>query len=287
MRRLRRAFAQSSEAGFISSAPSPQTAIDAVPDRWASRFPPPLDGLSSGDAALFEDPRITWALERLGGAEGKTVLDLGPLEGAYSYMAQQAGARRVVGVEANTLAFLKCLVTKELLELNRCSFLCGDVLEYMRGSEERFDLCIASGILYHMVEPVRLLHLISKTANQLIMWTHVYSEQALENRGVASRLSPAEEQAYEGLQHRVLRYSYGRDNRFQGFWGGTSAYSNWLPREDLMRALDYFGWTNVQVAFDEPYHPNGPALALVAERTNATGEPASAWGVSRPRADRF
>jgi len=39
-----------------------------------------------------------------------------------------------------------------------------------------------------------------------------------------------------------------------------------LPRDDLMRALTHFGWTNVEVAFDEPSHPNGPSLALVATR---------------------
>ena len=33
-----------------------------------------------------------------------------------------------------------------------------------------------------------------------------------------------------------------------------------------MRALDHFGWSGVEVAFEEMDHPNGPAIALVAVR---------------------
>jgi hypothetical protein len=121
------------------------------------------------------------------------------------------------------------------------------------------------------VEPVRLLDLISKRAAQLFMWTHVYTEDALSNEAIALRLGRGEERVYEGFHHHVFRFSYDVDNRFAAFWGGTSPYSNWLSREDLMRALDHFGWRNVQIGFDEPRHQNGPALALVAERT--AGQP--------------
>jgi hypothetical protein len=251
---------------FVTAAPTPQEAIDAVPDSWASRFPPPLSELQAGAAPLFEDPRVYWAFERLGGMDGKTVLDLGPLEGAYSYMAQQAGASRVVGVEANRMAFLKCLVTKELLDLDRCSFLCGEVTQYLKTTKERFDVCIACGILYHMVEPVRLIDLISRSASQIVIWTHVYDEAALSNRNLAGKLGPAQEAEYNGFHHHVHRHSYGLDSRLGGFFGGTEPYSSWLPRADLMRALEHFGWTNVEVAFEDSAHPNGPSLALVAGR---------------------
>jgi hypothetical protein len=237
-----------------------------VPDAWASRFPPPLDDVRAGDAPLFEDPRIAWGFDRLGGVEGQTVLELGPLEGGHSYMAQTAGASRVTAVEANAKAFLKCLVVKELLDLNRCSFLCGDALEFLNGGEEQFDLCIASGILYHMVEPVRLIELISARARRLIMWTHFYDDHALANKRLAKRLEPAREIEHSGFSHRVHRHRYGSDTRIGGFCGGTQPYSNWLPREDLLRALAHFGWLNVEIAFEEKSHPNGPALALVATR---------------------
>jgi Protein of unknown function (DUF1698) len=277
--RIRRLVARSLEATFIITAPSPQTAVDAVPIRWASKFPPPLDAVRAGQVPLFEDPRIEWAFDELGGAEGKTVLDLGPLEGAYCYMAQRAGASRVVGVEANTLAFLKCLVTKELLDLNRCSFLCGDVLDYLSAVDERFDVCIAAGILYHMVDPLRLLDLISRRAKQLFIWTHVYADEVLENTATSARLGPLKEHVYQGFSYRASRFSYVLDHTSPSFLGGTAQHSNWLLRDDLMRALDHFGWADVRLAFDDPRTPAGPALALVAERRGVDQRGA----LSRPR----
>ena len=265
-RRVAGGVAASRRRNFVTTAPSAQTALDAVPDAWASSFPPPLDGLQAGRAPLFDDPRVSWAFEALGGVQGMAVLDLGPLEGAHSYMAQRAGADRVVAIEANRLAFLKCLVTKELLDLSSCSFRCGEVNEYLSSTSETFDVCIACGILYHMVEPVRLIDLISRAASRLVMWTHVFADDALANRNLAGKLGAAQEVDYEGFRHRVHRHTYGLDSRLGGFFGGTQTYSNWLPRDDLMRALAHFGWSKVEVAFDEPSHPNGPALALVATR---------------------
>jgi Protein of unknown function (DUF1698) len=264
--RFRRLLARPPEARFITAAPSPQTAVDAVPVSWASRFPPPFDRVRAGDATLFEDPRVAWAFEQLGGVQDKTVLDLGPLEGAYCYMAQRAGSSRVVGVEANTLAFLKCLVTKELLDLDRCSFMCGDALEYLSETGEQFDVCIASGLLYHMVEPLRLLDLISRHARQLFIWTHVYSPEALDTPA-AARLGQPAEHLYDGFHFRAARFNYLLDHASAGFFGGTAQHSNWLVREDLLRALAHFGWGKIQIDFDEAHHANGPALALIAERT--------------------
>jgi hypothetical protein len=257
-------FAPLNGVGFVRTAPSPQTAVDAVGDAWASRFPPPLQHVRAGQTRLFDDPRIAWGFDRLGGVVGRTVLELGPLEGAHSYMAQAAGASRVTAIEANTKAFLKCLVVKELLDLDRCSFLCGDVVEYLLASNEQFDVCIASGILYHMVEPVRLIDLISRRAARVIIWTHFYDDQARANRGLGKRLGRAQAMEYGGFHHHVHRHRYGFDTRLAGFWGGTRPYSHWLSREDLLRALAHFGWRDVEIAFEELSHPNGPALTLVA-----------------------
>jgi hypothetical protein len=281
-RRLLHDLALSRREAFVRVAPDAQSAVDAVPDDWASRLPQPLRDVRAGQVELFDDPRIRWAFERLGGVDDRTVLDLGPLEGGHSYMAHRGGARRVVGVEANRNAFLKCLVVKEVLELERCRFLCGDATQYLTATAESFDVCIACGILYHMVNPIELIDLISQRASRLVMWTHVYSPEALENAQLASRLGSPETVRYGDLEVRLCRHSYGLDNRFAGFFGGVAPYSNWMVREDLMRTLDHFGWRDVEVAFDEPNHQNGPALALVASRSATDRQAASLAVASRP-----
>jgi hypothetical protein len=178
-------------------------------------------------------------------------------------MAQQAGAARVVAVEANREAFLKCLVVKEIFALDRCSFLCGDVLEYLASDGESFDVCVACGILYHLIEPVRLIQLLSSRAQRLLLWTHVYDERAMGGTALEKRVEPSVEAEVGGYRHRLYRQSYGPETHLVGFIGGTRAHSNWLSREGLLGALEHFGWRDVQVAFEEP-HPHGPALALTA-----------------------
>ncbi len=264
LRRRLRTVSMSSRTRFETRAPSPQTAIDAIPGTWAFRFPAPLDHLQAGQVENFDDDRIRWAFERFGGLERHSVVELGPLEGAHTFMLQHAGASRVVAVEANREAFLKCLVTKELLGLDRCEFLCGDAIAYLEDTDEHFDVCLASGFLYHLTEPVRAISAISDRASKLIMWTHVYDHSEIAGTSLARRFSSPATCSYAGFEHQVHRHRYGIWTHLAGFWGGTEAYSNWLTREDLFGALSHFGWREVQVS--EERHVNGPALTLTATR---------------------
>lgn len=86
-----------------------------------------------------------------------TVLELGPLEAGHTYMLEKMGARSIVAVEANSRAYLKCLIVKELFELKRAKFLLGDFVAYLKNNTRHFDLCLASGVLYHMQNPAELL----------------------------------------------------------------------------------------------------------------------------------
>lgn len=103
-------------------------------------------------------------------------------------------------------------------------------------------------------------------SSRLIVWTHVYDEAALANPNLAGKLSGPVDMEYNGFEHQVYRHNYGLDTRLTGFFGGIEAYSSWLPRGELLRALEHFGWANIEIAFDEPSHPNGPSLALVASK---------------------
>jgi hypothetical protein len=121
-----------------------------------------------------------------------------------------------------------------------------------------------------MVEPVGLLDLISQRSTRLILWTHFYDDAVRGDQGnkrLSRRLGPAEEQEYQGFHYHTHRHKYASDVRMSGFCGGTQPYSRWLPREDLLRALSHFGWSEPEIAFEDRAHPNGPSLALVATRT--------------------
>lgn len=250
---------------YVHSAPSPQNALDIFKGRWWSRLPESFSDLRAGNLALFEDPRMAWALSELGSLEGRTVLELGPLEGAHSYMLERAGAASVVSIEANPEAYLKCLIVKETMGLANTRFLCGDFIEYLRNSPPRFDAAIASGVLYHMVDPVELVALLSRITPRLYLWTHYYDAKIIStDRRLASMFTGNRESSHAGFKHTLFRYEYWGSFGARRFCGGSRPHAHWMTRADILAALRHFGFTDIRQNFDAPDHPDGPAFALVA-----------------------
>ena len=89
---------------FIEEPPCPENAVKLFEGEWSSQLPGSL-GPSSGSATLFAHARVRLAIDNLGGIDGWDVLELGPLEGGHSYMLQEANARAVTAIEANSHAY--------------------------------------------------------------------------------------------------------------------------------------------------------------------------------------
>ena len=256
------------ESIYETRQPHAQNALDIFAGEWTSLLPyPEYAGLVAGATGLFMDERITWAIEQLGGVAGKSVLELGPLEGAHSYMLERAGARQVTGIEVNRRAFLRCLVVKEIMGLHT-RFLCGDFAPYMRETLDRFDLVLASGVLYHQTNPMQILADIARVAPATYIWTHYYDAEriAANPRHEPGRFGPLVGAEFEGRRYQYAEFRYQTALDWSGFSGGAQPHANWLPRADILGALKAFGLGNIDIAYDEPDHVNGPAFALVARR---------------------
>jgi hypothetical protein len=250
---------------YVRAAPDPQQMLDLFKGEWSSKLPPPHDALRAGTAPLFEDPRIVWAGEQLGGFLGRTVLELGPLEAGHTYMVEQAGAARIEAVEANARAFLKCLVIKEIFGLHRANFLCGDFLRHLETANPRVDLLIACGVLYHLREPVRLIEQAARATDRLFLWTQYFDAARMaSSRELTGRFHAGETAWHKDFRYTGHRQAYGFALNRPGFRGGSAASSVWMEREDILRALRHFGFKKIEIGFDEPDHPNGPAFAVAA-----------------------
>jgi Protein of unknown function (DUF1698) len=251
---------------YVRSAPSPQNAVDIFKGQWLSSFPSrPDQAITAGSIPLFEDPRITWALERLDGASGKKILELGPLEGGHSYMLEERGASSVIAIEGNTRAYLKCLIAKEVLQMKRVSYLCGDFVQYLKATSEQFDLIVASGVLYHMQKPLELLSLLAAHTNRLYLWTHYFDP--LVREGANRNRFPSQTECVEaGFPHTLYRFEYQTTLESPQFCGGNEEYSNWLSREDLLGSLRHLGFEHLVIGLEQRDHPHGPSLALVATK---------------------
>jgi hypothetical protein len=252
---------------YVRSAPSAQNAVDIFKGAWASQFPAASGvPVQAGGIPLFEDGRITSAIAQLGGIQGMHVLELGPLEGAHSYMLELNGAASVTAIESNTRAYLKCLISKEILNLQRVKFLCGDFVEYLKVTPDRFDLILANGVLYHMREPVELLALLARHTDRLNMWTHYYDDGIQSNIHLRHKFPSRTPAEVEGFRHSLFRQEYQVSLNHPGYCGGSEEYSNWLNRADLLSCLSYFGFQDIQIDHEVPDHPNGPCFAIVATK---------------------
>lgn len=251
---------------YITLRPTSQNAIDIFCDEWSSKLPPD-SGLRAGQSSLFEDPRIVWAADLLGGLEARKVLELGPLEAGHTYMLEKAGVKSVLAIEANTRAYLKCLIVKEVFNLKRARFMLGDFIEYMRDSREQYDLCLASGVLYHMLNPVELIQLISGVSDTVLLWTHYYDEKVVKgNPSLAAKFPQMVNSEHGGFKHELHKYAYLDALNWEGFCGGSAPYSFWMRKEQILTCMKHFGFGDLQVGFDTLEHPNGPSFCVLGAK---------------------
>ena len=249
---------------FVIEAPSAQNIVNIFADEWSSRMPPNLDAVSTpGHADLFADGRITWADQVIGPFRGMDVLELGPLEGAHSTMLEQLGAASVTAIEGNSRAFLKCLCVKELMGLTRTRFKLGNFLPYLQDCQP-YDAIICSGVLYHMTDPLRLLDLVTRKADRLLIWTHVYDKEVVADRDDRELFAPSE--ALAGTPYRGSRRLYPEAAlTWKGFSGGADSHAIWMEKPSLLGFLEDRGYATF-VEFDHPSHPNGPAVGVCAKK---------------------
>ncbi|HEY8549337.1 MAG TPA: class I SAM-dependent methyltransferase [Vicinamibacterales bacterium] len=250
---------------YVTSAPDPRHLVDIFAGEWSSRLPPPFDTLPAGPLPLFEDPRVAWAITALGGVAGQQVLEIGPLEGGHTWMLERAGAERIVAIEANARAFLRCLLVKELVGLPKTTFLLGDALAYLEESSPRFDAAIAAGVLYHMKRPGAFLRALANAAPRMYVWTCYYDPQHPPH-GSSGTVTEVRESDEGGFRHTLYRVDYPTERAGRAFCGGTAPYACWMTREDILGCVRHAGLTDIEIAFDETGHEYGASFGFVARR---------------------
>jgi hypothetical protein len=253
---------------YCTLAPSPQNTVDILRGAWVCSLPKSL-GLAAGDTTHFdEDDRVPWANSQLpSGMSGLSVLELGPLEAYQTYHFQQFGARDITSVEYNNVSFLKCLIVKELLDL-KAKFLYGDCLKYLETANRRFDLCWASGVLYHQTDPLHLLSLMQSVTDNIFIWTHYFDLAMIKANVTMARHFDLKRRIFaERLGYRA-EYFHRRYLQVKGavFTGGGDDFSSWMKKEDILGFLTHVGFKNITMGLDHPANPNGPAMYFLARR---------------------
>lgn len=178
--------------------------------------------------------------------EAETILELGSLEGAHTFMlAEQPHVKRVVAVEGRAANLRKALFLKDLLQVDNVEFLQAN-LETDPLSLGTFDAVFCSGLLYHLPEPWTLLQRLPALAPKLFLWT-MYADDASADAVV---------EGYRG-RHQT---EGGADEPLSGL----SSYSHWLTLGSLIEALTRSGYTRVEIIQNDLNHPVGRAVAIGA-----------------------
>lgn len=179
--------------------------------------------------------------------EAKTILELGSLEGAHTFLlGAQSGVERVVAVEGRAANIRKAELIKRLLDARKAEFVQANLEETELTTFGNFDAVFCSGLLYHLPEPWKLLEQLPQVAPKLFIWTHYADELSASEIRHGSR----------GQVH----VEGGIDEPLSGMSG--TAY--WPTLGSLLSMLTQSGYRTIQIFHNDVQHPNARAVTLGA-----------------------
>ena len=249
---------------YESRIPTKQNIFDRFKGNFATTFPNVDTG---GYTNLSNDTRLHWCNSILN-FKGKNILECGPLELGHSYMMHNFGCKQITAVENNWYCYLKCLAVKESFKLSNIELLFGDIIEYLKNSTNKFDFVLCSGILYHLTNPIELIHLISLVTENIFIWTHIYDEKSntLKNQNINKANIEHDGEIYFGGRQT---YKDNGNSKLESLYcGGKFKISFWISEKDLNKALKKYGFINIQKNEDlcDLNHPNGPCISIFASK---------------------
>ena len=182
--------------------------------------------------------------------EAATILELGALEGAHSFLlAEHPGVKRVVAVEGRTANLRKARFVQERLGIRNVEFLQANLEHTEVAPFGKFDAVFCCGLLYHLPAPWNLLKQLPSIAPALFIWTqYAAGQEAHDLPG--------------GLRGKI-HVEGGADEPLSGL----SPTATWLTLDSLRAVLAASGYDEIDVIHDDPGHPNGPAVSIGARKT--------------------
>lgn len=174
--------------------------------------------------------------------KGKTIVDLGCLEGGYTAEFARAGFE-ATGLEAREQNVERCEYVASQLRLPNLRFVCDDARNV--GDYGPFDAVFCCGLLYHLDRPASYLRLLAQQTKRLLI---LHTHYALPD-GTPTPFSLSELTEHDGYRGRWYQeFPEGADQRDieASSW---SAYGNsrsfWIERHHLIQAIRDAGFSTV------------------------------------------
>ena len=182
----------------------------------------------------------------------KSILELGSLEGAQSFiLAQHPWVEHVVALEGREANLRKARFVQGLLQIRNVEFVQANLEDADLTGFGKFDAIFCCGLLYHLPAPWKLLEQLPEVAPVLFIWTQYAAENEARDLGNGLRgKTHIEGGAAEPLS-------------------GMSATATWLTLDSLQILLARSGYTKIEIIHDDPAHANGPAVTIGATMTQS------------------
>ena len=121
--------------------------------------------------------------------EGKTVLDIGTADGFYSFLCESRGAKKVVAVDwikfpgfsaahkilNSKVEFQKLVVDDSTRGFTKLKSDIGTI----NNIEEKFDIVLLFGVLYHLPNPIMILQKLFENTDMLLIASHIIDSEEL------------------------------------------------------------------------------------------------------------
>jgi len=160
------------------------------------------------------------------------------------------------------------MIVKELLKLDRASFLLGDFISWFEARPRKSDIAWASGVLYHMPDPLKLLELLADAADTLFLWTHYIDSIEMPPDDARWKLITSEKRVqWRGHDFVLHERPYRIATIDANFTGGIYPIPHWMEKKDILTALNVLGFDKIEILPGDPNHSIGPNFSIVARRT--------------------
>jgi len=208
------------------------------------------NGLWTMDKGVIaeKDLRTKVVLDQAGGSlRGKTILDLGCLEGGFTVAFARLGAKMSVGVEAREISYQRCEILRQYLKLRNLRFIHGDI-NVVLPQLQPFNIVFASGILYQMADPYSLLKAIHAVCRDFaVIDTHIAQHDSPSHKCSAELVTRTfEGKTYVGRIYHEYDPCLPKD-QVEGFlWAAYRDHDAFWPLEkSLEQMLLVVGFHNI------------------------------------------
>jgi SAM-dependent methyltransferase len=194
------------------------------------------------------DVRTQLVVEACGGSmDGRSVVDLGSLEGAFTLAFAQRGAKLAIGIEARDISVRRAELARDLLGLTAAEFVVADIKDELV-RRDPFDVVFAAGILYHVADPAALLRTMRQACTDVaLIDTHVAGETEPSHgcSPIVERESNGE--TYRGRVFPEYAPDVADEDKEDLLWAAYSDVDSFWPLEaELVRMVKDAGFSRVE-----------------------------------------